>query len=86
MLVGTEQRAVGIPEPFTEKGRHLKTGKLHRIVLYKFYQKPMTNLMTNLENNPVPDNQKVATTTQEIIRRLKTPPETSQWQLLKTSC
>ena len=71
MWVGLEERAVGIPEPYLEEGIHLKTGKMHKIVLHKFYQKPMTNLLTNLESNPVPEKQKVTTTTQEIIRRLK---------------
>ena len=49
-----------------------KVGKLERVVLYRFYQKPMTNLLVNLRSNAAPDQTKMATVSQEIVRRLKT--------------
>ena len=82
MWVGCETRTTGIPEALL-KDKSLvkaKVGQLRSVVLYKFYQKPMTNKLSNRQSNAIPEQQKVSTTTQEVIRRLKNtsrdlPPE-----------
>ena len=40
--------------------------------MYKFYSKPVTSKMTILRRSAMPEGLKVATTSQEILRRLKT--------------
>ena len=52
--------------------RGAKMGELKDIVLHKFYQKPMTNLLVNLASNAAPDQMKKSTVANEIIRRFRT--------------
>ena len=41
------------------------------MIYYQFYKKPMANPCPNLQRSGIPDGNKRATATQEIIRRLK---------------
>ena len=74
MWVGREQRESGIPPDMLDKEGLVMTrvGELKDVVLYRFYQKPMTNLLVNLASNAAPDQMKISTVTNEIIRRFKT--------------
>ena len=56
-------------------------------ILYKFYSKAVTNPLNILRRSAMPEGLKVATTSQEILRRLKTsgeylPKETTE-EILK---
>ena len=44
-------------------------------IMYKFYSKPVTSKMTILRRSAMPEGLKVATTSQDILRRLKTTSE-----------
>ena len=58
-----EERETGIPADLL-KDRNLiqvKTGALQRVVVYKFYQKPMVHRVANLSRSASPENQKVTT-------------------------
>ena len=74
MWGGREQRESGIPPDMLDKEGLVMTrvGELKEIVLYRFYQKPMTNLLVNLASNAAPDQMKISTVSNKIIRRLKT--------------
>ena len=56
-------------EKFKAKPRSRTKKKL---ILYKFYRKPMACKVPNLASNALPEQQKVTNATQEVIRRLKT--------------
>ena len=82
MWTGQEARQTGIPRDMLEDKDLIKTkmGPLREIVLYKFYQKPMANRVGNRKASAAPEQQKVSTTSQEFLRRLKNtsrdlPPE-----------
>ena len=74
MWVGQEERELGIPDQILDqklqRGR-VKTGKLRQVLLYNFYKKPMANRAPNLASSAAPEGQKIATASQECIRRLK---------------
>ena len=42
------------------------------VVLYIFYQKPMTNLLVNLATNAAPDQMKTSNVANEVIGRFRT--------------
>ena len=70
--VGREAREVGIPpEILTKEQRSAKMGKLRNVILYSFYKKPMSNKVPNRESSAEPINQKIATCSQEVVRRMK---------------
>ena len=51
--------------------RLIKPGKLNNIILFEFYKKPMASRTNNLFRGGIPLGSKIATGTQEVIRRLK---------------
>ena len=70
--VGKEAREVGIPpEILTGEQRSAKVGILRKVILYSFYKKPVSNKVPNRESSAAPVNQKIATCSQEVIRRMK---------------
>ena len=73
MWLGEEHRKTGIPEDALEAGDVLeeKEGPLHTVILFNFHKKKISNRIPNLEASASPVGQKIATTSQEIIRRLK---------------
>ena len=82
MWVGKEGRNSGIPEAILEDRSLIQTkvGILRSVVLYKFYRKPMANQVSNRNSSAIPEQQKVSTTAQEVLRRVKNtsrdlPPE-----------
>ena len=90
MWMDEEQREAGIPQDavVNEKLITAKTGKLAKVILFKFYRKPMAEKISNLQSSASPEGQKVVTATQECIRRLKNtsrdlPPEVVE-EILRT--
>ena len=84
--VGQEARETGIPRDMLENlegAITTKPGTLKNVILHEFYKKPMSDKTPNLASNGAPESQKISTTTQEIIRRLKTPPGTSPQRKLR---
>ena len=82
MWVGVESKNSRISEAFLEDKTliQMKVRILRSVVLYKFYQKPMANQVSNRNSSAIPEQQKVSTTAQEILRRIKNtsrdlPPE-----------
>ena len=73
MWMGQEQREKGVPREALQDPSIITTrvGQLHQVILYAFYQKPMAEKVGNLQSSAAPEGQKVATCSQEIIRRLK---------------
>ena len=71
--VDKEERETGTPaDMLQDRGLiSMKTGKLRRVILYKFYRKPMAAEVPNLETSAAPNSQKIATVSQEILRRMK---------------
>ena len=71
--MGEEAREEGIPEEILEESEHprMKTGELKRVVLFRFYQKPMTDRTANRKTSAQPEGMKVSTVAGEIIRRCK---------------
>ena len=71
--MGEEQREEGIPEELLENKERprMKTNNLKKVVLFRFYQKPMTNRVANLRSSAQPEGMKVATVAAEVIRRCK---------------
>ena len=70
--MGTEAREPGVPKEWLkEEGEILKLGAMRKVVLHSFYKKPMANRVPNVRESAVPDGHKMATISQEIIRRLK---------------
>ena len=72
MWVGKEGRNSGIPEAILEDRSLIQTkvGILRSVVLYKFYRKPMANQVSNRNSSTIPEQQKVSTTAQEVLRRV----------------
>ena len=68
-----EQRETGIPREMLSKEEDIitKMGELKDVVLYRFYQKPMTNLLVNLASNAAPEQMKISTVSNEIMRRFR---------------
>ena len=72
MWVGLEQSEAKIPEGMIAMERMVKTRTtVKNVVLYSFYRKPMCNQVPNWRINAAPESQKVATVSQELIRRMK---------------
>ena len=46
-------------------------GELKNIVKYAFYKKSMSDKVPNRANNALPNQMKITTAVQEVIRRLK---------------
>ena len=59
-----------IPEAL-KKHQSEKTQSLKRVILFTFYKKPMANKNSNRVNSAMPESMKVATTTNEIQRRMR---------------
>ena len=57
MWVGEEERSAGVPvEMLMDKDlKVMKVGHLQQVVLYKFYQKSMTNKLNNMHSNTIPE-------------------------------
>ena len=88
MWLGAEHGRTGIPEDALEAGDALedKERPPQTVILQNFYKKKMSNRIPNLEASASPMGQKIATTSQEIIRRLKNssldlPPEETEENL-----
>ena len=88
MWLGVEHERTGIPEDALEAGDALeaKAGPPQTVILYNFYKKKIANRIPSLEASASPMGQKIATTSQEIIRRLKNssldlPPEETEENL-----
>ena len=71
MWVGEEARVEGIPQELINDQPRTQMGELNRIILYQFFKKPMADRVPNRKDNALPEQQKVTTATQEIIRRFK---------------
>ena len=52
-------------------------------VMYKFYSKPVTNRISILQRSAMPEGLKVATTAQEVLRRLKTTSEDAPKEMVE---
>ena len=48
-----------------------RIGQLKQVILFSFYKKPMANRVANLKRAGLPESSKVATATNECLRRLK---------------
>ena len=70
--MGRDTREEGVPKEWLkEEGEVLKLGAMKRVVLHSFYKKPMANRVPNVRESAAPEGQKLATISQEIIRRVK---------------
>ena len=54
-----------------KKHINVKANKLHKVIVYTFYKKPMSNRTSNRYSSAMPDSMKIATTANEIHRRLR---------------
>ena len=72
--VGEEEREEGIPQALLESGCSGPTtqmGEIKKIILYQFYKKQMADRVPNRVENALPNQSKVTTAAQEVIRRMK---------------
>ena len=70
MGVGIPNREYGVP-PELLKDPPVKRGGLVKIVLFRFYKKPMTRPKPMLQRTALPESVKFATVSQEVVRRCK---------------
>ena len=75
LWVGRECTDEGIPDELVEspklKPDRDKLPTTHNLILYKFYKKPMADKTPNRQTNALPENVKVTTVSNEVIRRMK---------------
>ena len=61
MWIQTEQRDQGIPEQILPKYKqNVKPGQLKKVVVYKFFKKPMADTTPNLSRNAAPVSQRIS--------------------------
>ena len=72
LWLGLESRESGIhPEMDANSPKITKIGTLKRVILYQFYKKSMASRTNNQFSGGILLGSKIATGTQEVIRRLK---------------
>ena len=74
MWMGSSRREWGVPQEFLEKNSDLplkNSGPLKNIILYEFYRKNMARKTPMMARTALPEKVKIATVTQEVIRRCK---------------